>query len=142
MPRKSAASLAVTRTGEQSTPLSLAPGDHLPEPARPIFYEIVSSVASGFFSPTDRALIEQLAVALYVCRELATALVADGVIGQDGAPNQVGRHLRSQQQTVIALQTKLRLSKQARATKRGAAAAANAAPPSIAEIYENARSWQ
>ena len=138
MPRKSAAALAIAPMGEPRTPLSLAPGEHVPEAARPIFYEIVSSVAPGFFTPTDRALLEQLAVALWVCRQLATALETDGVIDQDGKANQVGRHLRSQQQTVIALQTKLRLSKQARATKRNAASAAKAAPPSVAEIYEAA----
>lgn len=137
MPRKSTAELSTLPVDSGDAPSLLVPGSHLPEPVVPVFNEIVASAARGHFFPVDRLLLEQLSVAVFICRELAEAVARDGVI-IDGKPNQAGRHLRQQQATVASLSTKLRLTTQSRVTKRGAASAARTADLSAADIYENA----
>jgi hypothetical protein len=103
----------------------------------PVFDEIIAGVAADHFKPADRVILEQLAVAVFIARELAAGVVRDGVI-INGKPNQAARHLRQQQATIATLSTKLRLTTQSRITKRGAASAADSGPMSIAELYDKA----
>ena len=138
MPIKSAAALSIIPPRSVSTPPGLLPCEHVPDAARAIFAEIVSSVAPGHFRPCDRTLLEQLAVAIFIARELADHVTTEGVIVA-GRPNQAARHLRQQQATVASLATKLRLTTQSRISKRGAASAADSGMHSISEIYENAQ---
>lgn len=136
MPRKSAAALAVVAPTPESASVLFA-GQHVPVPARVIFDELVSSVAPGHFLPVDRALLEQLAVALYIARELAKSIESDGVV-IDGKVSQAVKVLKQQQALIGQLASRLRLTTQNRMSKEKAGTGAHGGLGSISEIYDNA----
>ena len=136
MPRKSTAALA-TITAVPAAARILIAGQHVPEPARAIFSEIVSSVSPGHFLPVDRPLLEQLAVALYVARELTASIVRDGVVSH-GQVTQPVKVLKQQQALIGSLASRLRLTTQNRVSKERAATVSKGGAASLGEIYDNA----
>jgi len=136
MPRKSTAALATLSAVPAAARILIA-GQHVPEAARAIFSEIVSSVSPGHFLPVDRPLLEQLAVALYVARELTDSIVRDGVV-IDGKVSQAVKVLKQQQALVGSLASRLRLTTQNRISKERAGTVSRGGAASIGEIYDNA----
>ena len=134
MARKSISALTTISSIAASVSI-LTAGQHVPEPARAIFAELVSSVTPGHFLPADRVLLEQLAVAVYVARELADSIERDGVI-VDGKVSQAVKVLKQQQALIGSLASRLRLTTQNRISKERAGTVAKGGADSIGELYD------
>ena len=139
MPKKSAAELQTPKSKEKPLPRVLLPGRHVPEPAKAIFAEIVASVGEGHLQPVDRPLLEQLAVAIHVARELAAVIERDGVLTQTGKVSMAVRTLKSQQALIGQLCSRARLTPQNRISKDKARTTASQGGASLTELYETAR---
>ena len=141
MPRKSAAAQAIKPASTTPAGRSLLPGSHLSDAASEVFGELVGSVSAGHFLPVDRVMIEELAVAIHIARELAGAIDRDGVMDGDRVMPAV-KVLKQQQALIGQLASRLRLTTQNRVSKDRAATAARDGAPSISELYESAGSWK
>ena len=135
MPRKSQADINTPRPDSGETPQLLLPCDHLPEPAKVIFAEIVASVGDGHLAQSDKPVLEALAVAIHVARELAAVVTRDGVETAEGKVSGAVRNLRAQQALIGQLSSRLRLTPQNRISKDKAATTTAHGSQSMAELY-------
>ena len=109
MPRRSAASLAITPVA-LTGPTRLAPPESLPEPARTVFIDIALAVKPEHFAPCDLPLLCRYAEAS-VLAERAAAAALDGNAAALSAWSTATR-----MQSLLAM--RLRLSPQARQPNR------------------------
>src|SRR5262245_31600517 len=114
MPRRSAASLAVTPASFlQPPPSPIQPPASLSEPARAVFLEIAGSVEPEHFQACDIHLLSAYATAVVLAETAEPRL-----INPDGTPN--SRWLaawREASRTMKDLSLRLRISPQARREK-------------------------
>lgn len=118
MPRRSSADLATPRRTAAPVRGRLRPSPDLPEPAASVFRALTESVDAEHFRGADRPLLEELAVALVVARNMRVAALAPAAALE---ARDLLRALRDQQRLIASLAIRCRLAPSSRITKRGAA---------------------
>lgn len=99
------------------------------------FGEIVGSVDPVHLRACDAPLVEQLAVAVTICQDLAERLEIEGTVLPDGSLNPAIRVLRQQQSIVATLTSRLRLNPSSRADRKNAGTSTRAAAFGLDSAY-------
>ena len=110
-------------------------GDMPPRHARE-FAEIVGSVEPEHLRACDAAMVEHLAVARVLGRDLAERVEAEGAVLPDGSINPALRALRYQQGVISTLSSRLRLTPSSRADRKVAGVTTRSATAGVDAAFE------
>ena len=119
----------------QGRPVRLSPAEYLSRPVREAFVALVASVTPEHFKNADRAVIEALAQAVVIARELEAELAKRGTVDADGRVSPLIRHLRAQHGLIASLSVRLRMTPSSRADRKTKAFSAPG-QESVSEMFE------